>query len=204
MRKRKLFLLIVLVGVVSAAAIGIATIRRGFSARDSPSLMETYMAMTARRLSVPASERNAPNPVEPNPEILTEALAHFADHCAICHGNDGRGKTEIGQNLYPKAPDMRLAQTQNLTDGEIYYTIHNGIRLTGMPAWGTEVKDEDSWKLVLFIRHLPQLTPAEEREMEALNPRGPGEKQEELEEEQFLNEDQPNNQAPKPPTHHDH
>ena len=204
MRKRKLFLLIVLVGVVCAAMIGIATIRRGFSARDSPSLMETYMAMTARRLSVPASERNAPNPVAASHEILTEARAHFADHCAICHGNDGSGKTEIGQNLYPKAPDMRLAQTQNLTDGEIYYTIHNGIRLTGMPAWGTDVKDEDSWKLVLFIRHLPQLTPAEEREMEALNPKGPGEKQEELEEEQFLNEDQPNSQAPKPPTHHDH
>jgi mono/diheme cytochrome c family protein len=204
MRKRKLFLLIVLVGVVSAAVIGIATIRRGFSARDSPSLMETYMAKTARRLSVPASERNAPNPVATSPEILTEALAHFADHCAICHGNDGSGKTAIGQNLYPKAPDMRLAQTQNLTDGEIYYTIHNGIRLTGMPAWGADVKDEDSWKLVLFIRHLPQLTPAEEREMEALNPKGPGDKQEELEEEQFLNEGQPNNQAPKPPTNHDH
>jgi mono/diheme cytochrome c family protein len=204
MRKRKLFLLIVLVGVVSAAVIGIATIRRGFSARDSPSLMETYMAKTARRLSVPASERNAPNPVAASPEILTEALAHFADHCAICHGNDGSGKTEIGQNLYPKAPDMRLAQTQSLTDGEIYYTIHNGIRLTGMPAWGADVKDEDSWKLVLFIRHLPQLTPAEEREMEALNPKGPGEKQEEEEEEQFLNEGQPNNQAPKPPTNHDH
>jgi mono/diheme cytochrome c family protein len=158
MRKPKLVILIVLVGVVSAAVIGTATIRRGFSARDSPSLVETYVAKTARRLSVPASERNAPNPVAPSLEILSEARAHFADHCAICHGNDGSGKTEIGQNLYPKAPDMRLPQTQNLTDGELYYTIHNGIRLTGMPAWGTDVKDEDSWKLVLFIRHLPQLT----------------------------------------------
>jgi mono/diheme cytochrome c family protein len=208
MRTLKLVILIVililLVGVVGAAVIGIATSRRGFSARDSPSLMETYVAKTARRLSVPASERNAPNPVAPSPEILTEARAHFADHCAICHGNDGSGKTEIGQNLYPKAPDMRLAQTQNLSDGEIYYTIHNGIRLTGMPAWGTDVKDEDSWKLVLFIRHLPRLTPGEEREMKALNPKGPGEKQEELEEEQFLNEGQSRDQAPRPPTHHNH
>jgi hypothetical protein len=99
---------------------------------------------------------------------------------------------------------MRLSATQDLTDGEIYYVIHNGIRLTGMPAWGTEVKDEDSWKLVLFIRRLPQLTSAEEREMEALNPKSPGEKQEEQEEEQFLNEDRPSNQAPKPATHHNH
>jgi hypothetical protein len=94
---------------------------------------------------------------------------------------------------------MRLPETQNLTDGEIYYVIHNGIRLTGMPAWGKSEKDEDSWKLVLFIRHLPQLTLDEEREMEALNPKGPGEKQGELEEEQFLNEGQPGNHALKLP-----
>ena len=204
MRKRTLLLLITAAGVAGVAAFGWMAIRRGFSARDNPSAIETYVAKTARRLSVPASERNAKNPFAPTPEVLNEARAHFADHCATCHGNDGSGKTQIGQNLYPKTPDMRLPATQNLTDGEIYYVIHNGIRLTGMPAWGTEVKDKDSWKLVLFIRRLPQLTSAEEREMEALNPKGPGEKQEEQEEEQFLNEGQPGNQAPKPPMHHNH
>ena len=204
MRKRTLFLLFIVVGLVGVAAFGWVTMRRGFSARDNPSGVETYIAKTARRLSVPTSGRNAKNPVAATAEVLSEARAHFADHCAICHGNDGSGKTQIGQNLYPKAPDMRLPKTQNLTDGEIYYVIHNGIRLTGMPAWGTEEKDEDSWKLVLFIRHLPQLTPAEEREMEALNPKGLGEKREEQEEEQFLNEGQPGNQAPKPTTHRNH
>ena len=99
--------------------------------------------------------------VSPNtPANLARARAHFADHCAICHANNGSGNTDIGRNLYPKAPDMRLPQTQNLTDGELYYTIHNGIRLTGMPAWGSAEKDEDSWELVLFIHNLPQLTPA--------------------------------------------
>ncbi len=99
---------------------------------------------------------------------------------------------------------MRLPNTQTLTDGEIFSIIHNGIRLTGMPAWGTEEKDEASWKLVHFIRHLPQLTPAEEGEMEALNPKSPGDTRQEQEEEQFLNESQPGKQAPKPPTHHHH
>jgi hypothetical protein len=73
-----------------------------------------------------------------------------------------------------------------------------------MPAWGAAEKDEDSWKLVLFIRHLPHLTAAEEREMKALNPKGPEEKKEQLEEEQFLNEGQLGDQAPKRPTHHSH
>src|SRR5260370_28595629 len=171
MRKRTLLMLIVAAGLAGAAVFGFTTIRRGFSARDNPSAMETYVAKTARRLSVPASERNVKNPFAPTPEVLTEARAHFADHCATCHSNDGSGKTQIGQNLYPKTPHMRLPDTQNLTHGEIYYVIPNATRLTGMPAWGMEEKDDDSWKLVLFIRHLPKLTPDELQEMDQLNPK---------------------------------
>jgi len=188
MRKRPLLLSITAASVAVAAAFGWMTIRRGFSARDNPSAMEVYVAKTARKLSIPASERDAKNPFPPTPEVLSEARAHFADHCATCHGNDGSGKTEIGQNLYPKPPDMRQSETQNLTDGQIYYIIHNGIRLTGMPAWGGPGEDDDSWKLVLFIRHLPQMTPQEMKEMEPLNPKSAAERSEEEDEQRFLNE----------------
>lgn len=202
--KKEILLMVVLLLAVAAIVQGVVLIRHGFSARDQPSAVETYVARTTRKLAVPSNFRSRHNPFTASPELLAEARRHFADHCAICHANDGSGNTEIGQNLYPKAPDMRLPQTQTLTDAELYYTIHNGIRLTGMPAWGTEVKDEDSWKLVLFIRHLPQLTPQEEREMKGLNPKGPEERKEEQEEEQFLNQGETGNQTPKPPTHHNH
>jgi mono/diheme cytochrome c family protein len=190
MRKRTLLLSITAASVAGAAAFGWMTIRRGFSARDNPSAMEAYVAKTARKLSIPASERNAKNPFPPTPKVLSEARAHFADHCASCHGNDGSGKTEIGQNLYPKPPDMRQSETQNLTDGQIYYIIHNGIRLTGMPAWGGpgKDKDDDSWKLVLFIRHLPRMTPQEMKEMEQFNPKSAADRSEEEDEQRFLNE----------------
>jgi mono/diheme cytochrome c family protein len=188
MRKRTLFLVIIAAGVAGAAAFGWMTIRRGFSARDNPSAMEAYFARSVRRLAIPASGRDAKNPFTPTPELLGETRAHFADHCATCHANNGSGDTEVGRNLYPKAPDMRRPQTQNMTDGEIYYTIHNGIRLSGMPAWGETDKDDDSWKLVVFIRHLPQLTPEEEKEMERLNPKTPAERSEEEEEQRFLNQ----------------
>ena len=204
MRRNRAVWLLAFAAVILVVAGAFAVVRRGFSTRDQPLALESYVARTARKLAVPSKARREKNPFSPSPASMTKARAHFADHCAICHANNGSGKTEIGQNLYPKTPDMRLPPTQNLTDGELYYTIHNGIRLTGMPAWGMEEKDDDSWKLVLFIRHLPQLTPAEEREMEALNPKGPGEKQEEHEEEQFLNEGQPGNRVPKPPTHQNH
>jgi mono/diheme cytochrome c family protein len=108
MRKRTILLSISVAGIAGAAVFGFTAIRRGFSARDNPSVLETYVAKTARRLSVPSSERNATNPFAPTPDVLAEARAHFADHCATCHGNDGTGKTQIGQNLYPRAPDMRL------------------------------------------------------------------------------------------------
>ena len=190
-----LWVLAVVLSILVVAG-GVVAVHRGFSARDQPSALETYVARTARRLAVPSRAKNEKNPFTVSPELLSEARAHYADHCAICHANNGSGNTEIGQHLYPKAPDMRLRQTQTLSDGELYYIVHNGIRLTGMPAWGSEDKDDDSWKLVLFIRHLPQLTPAEEREMESLNPESPTEYREEQEEEQFLN-GEPIKQTPK-------
>ena len=188
MRKRTVVFLLVVLGLAAGVIFGWMTIRRGFSARENPSALEAYVAKTARALSIPASERNSKNPFSATPEILSEARSHFADHCATCHGNDGSGKTEIGQNLYPKPPDIRLPETQNLSDGEIYYIIHNGIRLTGMPAWGEPGKDDDSWKLVLFIRHLPQMTPQEMKEMERFNPKSAADRSEEEQEQRFLNE----------------
>jgi mono/diheme cytochrome c family protein len=204
MPRKRIVQAVILFFVVYAAVYGWRMLRHGFSARDQPSRVETAIARVARRLAVPAGAKRQQNPFRATPELLAEARADFADHCAICHANNGGGNTEIGQNLYPKAPDMRLPATQNLTDGELYYTVHNGIRMTGMPAWGSGDKDDDSWKLVLFIRHVPQLTPEEEREMKRLNPKGPEERQEEQEEEQFLNQDESSNQAPKASPHHSH
>ncbi len=128
------------------------------------------------------------NPVPLTEEVLAEARAHFADHCALCHGNDGTGQTKIGQNLYPKAPDMGSSGTQSLADGELFYIIKQGIRLTGMPAWGedTPEDDEGSWQLVHFIRHLPNITPEEIAEMEDLNPRSRSEFEQEEEIRRFL------------------
>jgi len=117
MRKGALLLSIIAAAVAGVSAFGWITIQRGFSARDNPSLIETFVARTARSLAVPAGAKRMRNPFPNTPDNLAQAPAHFADHCAICHANNGSGNTDIGRNLYPKAPDMRLAQTQNLTDG---------------------------------------------------------------------------------------
>lgn len=169
---RKLVLGVVTLGVVAGVAIPTSIISRGVSAKDEPTAIEALMARGMRRLATPKSLRTAQNPVALTSEVLTEAKAHFADHCASCHGNDGRGQTSMGQNFYPKAPDMTLAATQGLSDGEIFAIIENGIRLTGMPAWGngTPESEKASWELVHLTRHFLKITPAELAEMATLNP----------------------------------
>ena len=136
-------------------------------------------------------------------DVWAESRAHFADHCASCHANDGSGGTELGQNLYPKAPDMRLDATQALSDGELYWIIKNGVRLTGMPAWGAPGNDDgNTWKIVHFIRRLKDLTAEDLKGMEAFNPTSRAELEEEREDEAFLAGEDP---APKPspePPHH--
>lgn len=164
------------------------TIRYGFSVHDEPGAMEAMVAGKMRRWSTPAELRGLRNPVPRTPEVLAEARAHFADHCASCHGNDGKGDTKIGQRLYPRAPDMTLAATQSLTDGELFSIIENGVRLTGMPGWGdgTAESGYGSWTLVHLVRHLPDLTAQEIEEMRALNPVTPAEMLAAQEEAAFL------------------
>jgi mono/diheme cytochrome c family protein len=124
--------------------------------------------------------------------VVAEGLAHFADHCASCHANDGSGQTALGRGLFPRAPDLRRPGTQDLTDGELFHIIENGVRLTGMPAFGgAPGSAEGSWHLVQFIRHLPRLSEAERAQMEALNPRSPAAWRAEQEEDSFLRGEAP-------------
>ncbi len=85
---------------------------------------------------------------------------------------------------------MTLAATQELSDGELFWIIENGIKLTGMPAWGDDSssaeEDGESWELVHFIRHLPELTQEELRRMTRLNPVSRDELERQLEIERFL------------------
>jgi mono/diheme cytochrome c family protein len=160
----------------------------GLTALAQPGVVETRVARAVRRLAVSEAIRNRRNPVPATLEATEDGLAHFADHCASCHGNDGSGDTEMGRGLFPKAPDMRQAATQGLTDGELFYIIENGVRFTGMPGWstGTPEGEDSTWRLVHFIRHLPDISSDEIRRIEALTPRSPEAVRQEIEEEQFL------------------
>ena len=221
-----LLVLIVVLGLLAAVAVSI--LHDGLSSRAQPSALEAGIAHAARRMAMPSNAHTATNPIADSPEVQREARLHFADHCAICHGNDGSGDTMMGHGLYPKPPDLRATETQKLSDGDIFWIIQNGVRMTGMPAFGgtgsghshSEHSDSDShsnghsdshshsdtdtdstWKLVRFIRHLPSLTEQERLEMEKYNPKGPEDREEEQKEQEFLN-GAPAKPTSKPEQHH--
>ena len=191
----------VLIVAACAALIAIPQ-AHAFSAREQPMAVERWIARSARALALPAGAKTRLNPVPDSAQVIADGRAHWADHCATCHANNGSGDVEMGKHMYPQAPDMRQPETQQLTDGELFFIIQNGIRLTGMPSWGAGSKqdEQDSWKLVRFIRHLPKLTAEEEVEMQTLNPKSPDELKEEQQEQDFLNGGQPHEQT----EHHHH
>ena len=154
--------------IVTLSALAIWFQRHGFSAREEPAWYEKTLARHARRIATPAGSKELKNPHPLTEEGLAEAREHWAAHCSTCHALDGSGNTTIGRNLYPKAPDMRDLDTQKLTDGEMFYIISNGVRFTGMPAWGGEDSPQSIWELVGYIRRLPALPPEEKLLLEKL------------------------------------
>ena len=192
------FMAVIVIAIVMLVLQG-----RGVSARPEPSGIEKRVALFMRSWLTPSTYKGLKNPVSDTEENFIAAREHFADHCATCHANDGSGDTDMGRGLYPKAPDMRV-RTQQLSDGEIFYFIENGIRLTGMPAWGTGTPEGEkaSWQLVNFIRRLPKLTADDLEEMKKFNPTSRAVIEEEKKVEDFLNGGDPPPATPDPHAAH--
>ena len=146
--------------------LGMAFVRRGFSARQESSRLEQMIARRLREIAIPANAKQSRNPYPITSNGLKAACGHWLDHCALCHAADGSGSTSIGRNLNPKVPDLSEPETQRLSDGELYYIISNGIRFTGMPAWGEQDSPEAIWQLVAIIRQLPKRSPESQQRAE--------------------------------------
>jgi len=177
-------------GLVALAA-AVVLVPGGISARPDPGRIEASVAGRLRAFAIPRAAHARANPVPVSDEVIRYGMAHFADHCSGCHANDGSGSTELGRGLYPRAPDMRQPATQGLSDGDLFYIIENGVRFTGMPAWGTGAPDSGAatWHLVHFIRRLPKLTEHDLARMRELNPKSAEEWRAEEEVRRFLEPD---------------
>ncbi|MGI8988092.1 MAG: c-type cytochrome [Bryobacteraceae bacterium] len=146
----RFLLVIVLLILICGVGFYLFVHGHGFSARGTPSALEAAVAGKLVSLAYAPGAKETRNPLTVTPAILAEAKEKFHHDCAVCHGDNGDGKTETAAGLYPKPPDLR--DESDMTDGELFYIVKNGIRFTGMPGWGEP--DDRNWKLVLYIRSL--------------------------------------------------
>ena len=91
----KAFLLLLALAVM-AGAIGLwYFVNAGVSAKDQPGRVEEFLARRVRNMAIARQTRSLTNPVQYSGDVIAEGRAHFADHCATCHGNDGCPPCEV-------------------------------------------------------------------------------------------------------------
>ncbi|HUX68560.1 MAG TPA: c-type cytochrome [Terriglobales bacterium] len=144
--------MLVLAILAAGAAWGWLRSAHGFSARARPTWIEAKLAALSRALALPGNENAVKNPYPATPAALAQGRQIFHSQCALCHNDNGDGRTALGQSLYPKPPNLR-GLTQDKSDGDLFFTIRNGVRMSGMPAWSQD-SDEQIWNLVSLIRTL--------------------------------------------------
>jgi len=150
----------VLVALI-VAATGVVSV----SARQSLGLIDTFLDFASTR-SIAFHAPAEKNPFADDPKAIAEALVPYKEMCVVCHGAPGLKRSEIAEGLHPEPPNLASEDTQELTDGEIFWVITNGITSTGMPAFEESDDADTRWKIVSFVRHLPQLTDAERTQLQ--------------------------------------
>jgi mono/diheme cytochrome c family protein len=104
--------------------------------------------------------RLAANKVPPGldkPEMVNAGGRLFVQNCAVCHGAPGVAPTHIAQGLNPAPPDLFRA-TRKPDEQENFQFIHNGVKMTAMPAFGASEGEEHVWQLVAFLNKLPGIS----------------------------------------------
>jgi mono/diheme cytochrome c family protein len=129
----------------------------GCTAHQKPSTVETLLANAAKNVVIPFEATTMPNPFTATPQVLDQGFELYQQNCAVCHGADGHAQTTLGQGMYPPAMDLASPHVQHWNDSEMFWLIQNGVRLTGMPSCKGSVSNDDTWKLVVFMRHLSRL-----------------------------------------------
>jgi mono/diheme cytochrome c family protein len=149
--------ILVLVGIFLFAILGglFAVSRMSISALPEPGKAESHLATKVKRLFVRRGSRQITPPATSNlQESITEGEILFGVDCAACHGLEGSSPTDAGRWMYPRAANLASYEVQQYSDAELFWVAKNGIRLSGMPAFGKVETDENIWNLVRYVRSL--------------------------------------------------
>lgn len=115
-----------------------------------------WLLSTTSRASIERHATTVEVPDLSDPALASAGVNDFAAMCAGCHGAPGRSPDALGQGLNPPAPDLAESARQ-MSAAELFWVTKHGIRMTGMPAWGTSHDDAALWPVVAFMTRLPGL-----------------------------------------------
>ncbi len=165
-----------IVGITVVAVFGIMALAGvtfiylgGFNvAADVPHSRPVLAIMNlTRERSVSVRSRAIPVPDLNDPQLVLKGAGQYAAMCTNCHLAPGMGDSEIRPGLYPRP--QNLARTR-LDPREAFWIIKHGLKMTGMPAWGSSHDDPTIWSMVAFLQRLPDMTPAQYRAIVAKAP----------------------------------
>jgi mono/diheme cytochrome c family protein len=154
MKRWMLVVPITLALAVVVLTVGLTQIK--LDALQEPGHFETFLATLVKHLLVRRSSREGIPPAPTNLQAsVEEGDKLFGTDCAMCHGMDGHTPTDNGRWMYPRASDLIAPEVQQYSDPELFWIVKNGIRLSGMPAFGRVESDEHIWNLVHYLRTMP-------------------------------------------------
>jgi mono/diheme cytochrome c family protein len=123
---------------------------------STPSVSETKLINWTKH-HITIGGKNDVNPVAASAENIEDGKQSFTSYCMVCHGLDGQNTgVPFTMSVSPPIPSLASAEVQSYTDGQLKWIIKNGIAPSGMPASDKDFSDEDIWRMVLYIRHLPR------------------------------------------------
>ena len=168
MKNKGLYVIVgIIIGIVLCIGIPLLMLDAGainMGATTKPGVIERNLAPWAVDHS---RESRAPHETNSytNADDVATGLDHYRENCVMCHGAPDVAAGELAKGLNPGVPDLQSQGTQSMSDGELFWTIKHGIRMTAMPAFAPTHTDSQIWKIVAFVRHLPNLTDQEKAEL---------------------------------------
>jgi mono/diheme cytochrome c family protein len=153
------FLTGLVVGVVVVLLGLFCYVRFGFvdpRADQEPGSLEMKVAMPALDASVDRRAPEAKNPIEGTDENLMSGMKIYQANCAGCHGDVSHPHVAFGDSFYPRAPQF-AEDPADMAENQNFYIIEHGVRLSGMPAWKTSLKEPEVWQVTTFLSHMSKL-----------------------------------------------
>ncbi|MBV8333047.1 MAG: cytochrome c [Candidatus Eremiobacteraeota bacterium] len=165
----------IIVGVVLTLVVFVAGayfgVERGLmpaNADSPPSSLERWAAKTSLHATIDKDAPKTPNPVPLDDANLIAGIKLYGANCIVCHGAADGAPSNVARGLYQHAPQLAKDGVEDDPDGETYWKVAHGIRLTGMPAFGPTLQERQLWELALFLKHMDRLSPAANRVWKSL------------------------------------